>query len=276
MAKIVCVLKDESVLTSYAGTFARLKDNHSVIHHLRDELHYTKLQDADLVIVFGGDGTLFSTTHYMKAGLILGVNCGTKGFFLNEFPEHHLGFASFKNNKEDPLVDAVDDILLNEKPYNYQILAYPRLSCRVFSATGREYRIDRAFNDYAVGNDLYGRPSKYTILGEHQRSSGIIVSTLHGLGGWVKHIVSDGAYKEIRDDYIEHAQEEKFFFIVREPMDDYKYSLGFSNSLEIDIDMAGGLVSLDGFNQFPVSRGDKVLIKQSKYPILTAKRKGGK
>ena len=48
---------------------------------------------------------------------------------------------------------------------------------------------------------------------------------------------------------------------------DYVNINGFAKKLEITSDMHHGVVAVDGFRDFPVERGDKIIIEMSTHPI---------
>jgi NAD kinase len=224
----------------------------------RDELHQSKLQDVDVIVVIGGDGTLFYSTHYLLQGHIIGLHLGNK---------HSKGHF-FKVQD----VDAVKSILARmEAGDRSGFEQFPRLTADIITGTGREYRLEKAFNDYAVGNTMFGLPSKYYIKTadgeeEFQRSSGVVVPTLQGMTGWVRNIIP-GDFERYDGEYRSQKESALFPYFVREPMEDYLDVRGFTNRLEIVSDMHLGVVAVDGFRHFPIERGDRVVIEMSTHPI---------
>ena len=56
---------------------------------LRDHSHWVPLDEADAVVVLGGDGFMLQTLHAMLDGgrllPVYGMNCGTVGFLMNRY-----------------------------------------------------------------------------------------------------------------------------------------------------------------------------------------------
>ena len=48
--------------------------HHSLEIMARNNLHHRKLKGIGIYFVLGGDGTLFTLTHYLKKGFIVGVH----------------------------------------------------------------------------------------------------------------------------------------------------------------------------------------------------------
>lgn len=82
--KKIAILADDSVTAKNAK--AKLVERYDFVD---DNL---KAEDADLVIVLGGDGFMLHTMHRLIEYdvPIYGMNCGTIGFLLNEFSEKDL------------------------------------------------------------------------------------------------------------------------------------------------------------------------------------------
>lgn len=222
----------------------------------RDDLHYDKIDKSDIIIVLGGDGTLFTTTHFIKNNYIpiIGVGCGTENYFMKS------------NYKDVPKI--IVNMLING---HVNFKEYYRLHCQVITSTGRYYHIDPCFNEYAIGNNLFGRPSKYKMnikpnVDCFYRNSGMIVSTLQGMTGWIKNCYPKNVFDKLVKEY--ESNPDKIFFHMREPMTDDSINHGFVSRIELEIDMVGGLISLDGFKEFPVERGDRIIIEKSKNPEI--------
>lgn len=276
----------------------------------RTNLDHCSLKNYDLFFVLGGDGTLFTLTHYLQKGYIVGIHAGNDrsvGHFMG------ISLAQERLSGQGCLQEKMK--LLGEKAIEEReagatasptFTKYNRLKACIHKATGTSLPVDLAFNEYAIGNNLFGRPSKYLLSlerddtagpvhpssrGEWQRSSGVIVSTYHGMSGWVRHLLcgdyvqkengskisKDGShYVDIRRDYLNkgHMDNSEFFYIVREPMHDVTKLSGFTRKLTLTSDMAGGIISLDGFNEYPFERNDRIVIEMSQRPLqLFSKKK---
>lgn len=223
----------------------------------RDELDIHKM-DVDAVVVIGGDGTLFYSTHYLSKGYIIGLHTGKQnsiGHFIKTKTFEEVEMVLARLNKGDAT----------------GFEQFQRLKASIVTATGRKYNIDKAFNDYAIGNSKFGLPSKYYISTddmdepEFQRSSGIVVPTIQGMTGWAKNIIPE-QFGTIYDEYKSKTNGE-FPFFIREPMGDYRNVTGFTTKLTISSDIHRGIIAVDGFRDLPIERGDKIIIERSKNPL---------
>lgn len=226
----------------------------------------TRSLAVDAVIVIGGDGTLFYTTHYLQTGYLIGLHIGgknSKGHFF----------------KAKSVAEVKKILKRLEKGDTTGFGKFSRLKASVVTATGRVYSIDKAFNDYAIGNTKFGLPSKYSLhtdearKREFQRSSGIVVPTLQGLTGWAKNIAPQ-QFEELTKKY-SSCEDTKFPYLIREPMEDYGHILGFTKKLTITSDMHEGVVAVDGFRQFPLERGDNIIIERSSQDLWLYTGTGG-
>jgi NAD kinase len=255
--KFAVVYSEEAEAAMDAEIGAAIKELGADTLLRRDDLHRSKL-DVDIIVVIGGDGTLFYSTHYLQEGHIIGLHIGNR---------HSIGHF-FKVREVSQVKDILEKI---EAGDNSGFKQFPRLKASIVTGTGREYSLEKAFNDYAVGNSKFGLPSKYFINtggkeAEFQRSSGIVIPTLQGMTGWAKNIIPE-RFEKFLEEYRSHSETGHFPYFVREPMDDYNLISGFTSCLEITSDMHHGIVAVDGFRDFPVERGDKIIIEMSSYPI---------
>lgn len=253
---------------------------HSIQVMPRDDLHNDRLRDIGVYFVVGGDGTLFTLTHYLKKGFIVGIHAGedkSVGHFMGlSLAEEKL---SGKGCLQDKMISLADSIGLNRGFIENSFHLYHRLKAHIIKATGITVPVDMAFNEYALGNNLFGRPSKYhlSVLSsdstpshrEWQRSSGVICSSHQGMSGWSRHIMARDRYDGLIEEYKRKANQKipEFFYMVREPMGPMELRSGFTTQLTLTSDMAGGIVSLDGFNEVPFERNDEVRVEMSNYPL---------
>jgi len=243
----------------------------------RNNLHNRELKGIGIYFVLGGDGTLFTLTHYLKKGFIVGIHTGQENSV-----GHFMGLSladerfSGKNCLQEKMEAILENTGSNEDFTNRAFSLYHRLKGKIKKATGITVPIDMAFNEYALGNNLFGRPSKYSLSvlsdssissrKEWQRSSGVICSTLQGMSGWSKNILTEEQYERFMERYDKMPNSE-FFYLVREPMHRIEYRIGFTTRLTLISDMAGGIVSHDGFNEVPFDRNDEVVVEGSPYPL---------
>ena len=283
------------IIEKIVGYF-RERSDHSIEVMARNDLHHNRLKEVDVYFVLGGDGTLFTLTHYLRNGFIVGIHAGDDNSI-----GHFMGLSLERDKLEGPgclqekMAALVNSIGSGKNFTERAFVYYHRLKAHISKATGITVPVDMAFNEYAVGNNLFGRPSKYylSVLSggegkrpcEWQRSSGVICSTLQGMSGWSRHILAhscpgsgvtpvtadapDVDYETIIEEYRGKVRQKKpeFFYMVREPMHEVDLKRGFTTRLILTSDMAGGIISLDGFNEFPFERNDQVVVEVSDYPL---------
>jgi len=73
-------------------------------------------EQPDLIIVFGGDGTILKTFTKWKQSPILGVNCGRVGFLTEIYPEE-LNWAIEKLTKEEYIVEQFTTVAVSSDSY---------------------------------------------------------------------------------------------------------------------------------------------------------------
>ena len=270
--------------------------DHTMEVMARNNLHHQRLKGVGVYFVLGGDGTLFTLTHYLQKGFIVGVHAGEDNSI-----GHFMGLSLAKEKLEgdgslqEKMASLVNSIESNKDFTERAFVFYHRLKAYINKATGITVPVDMAFNEYAMGNNLFGRPSKYFLSvlsegtrsspGEWQRSSGVICSTLQGMSGWSRHIVAPSLprssdpslahndnpldYETIIGEYRRKVRQKipEFFYMIREPMHRIEVNSGFTTKLTLTSDMAGGIISLDGFNEVPFERNDEVVVEVSDYPL---------
>ncbi len=324
--RIVLVCSEElqhSILVERLRAFFGKREDMDLLILSRNNLNHADLEGVSLYFTLGGDGTLFTLTHYLKEGFIVGIHsCGERSV------GHFMGLSAKdpmeRENGNLPKLMLKLALEVRSKGERISALAshfsrYQRLEARIERATGITIPVDLAFNEYAIGNDLFGRPSKYVILvhedeggegdikEEWQRSSGLITSTYHGMSGWISYVLcdhcyhgqtrpngggnnkritgSDGIlydqinpgptrYENIMEEFKYSVERDagKFFYIVREPMDRVNLKMGFTSKLVIVSDMASGIISLDGFNEYPFERNDRIIIEMSDEPLYLLRK----
>jgi NAD+ kinase len=208
------------------------------------------IEDYDLVITTGGDGTILETSKYLKDIPIFGVNSdpvGSVGFFT----------SSTKDDFEEKLILALNgqlkikklnriEILINNNPVKYF-----------------------ALNDVLICHSIPAATSRYIIKFkdklERHRSSGVWVSTAAG---------STAAIRSAGGKVIP-IYSKKLQFVVREFYDrgskDFKILKGLFNendNFEIISQMRLGKIYIDGpFFEYDFTVGDSVKFRNSKYPL---------
>ena len=176
---------DESGVMPYSQEIMRLGENVAKVLNGGSEVDREDLpQQADLVVVLGGDGTLLSVTRGVLEGTpILGINMGTLGF-LTEHPAERLfpmlhaalnGSAHLEQRErlevsvESPERDTVTYRVLNDAVINKSALARMLvLSVRVDDEFGSRFKADGLIVATPTGSTAYnlsaGGPILYPTL----------------------------------------------------------------------------------------------------------------
>ncbi|HYE75610.1 MAG TPA: NAD(+)/NADH kinase [Blastocatellia bacterium] len=187
-----------------------------------------KLTTADLVITVGGDGTALTASHYIRHGVMLGVNSA---------PGDSIGH--FCHSTRDNFAHKLDDIL-NAR---WQASKLTRLQVTLDDQLLPEL----ALNDVLITHECPAATTRYimTVDGyeEEQRSSGVWISTAAGstagicsAGGRVMPLLSRRIQYLVREPYREHGR-------------DYQVRRGFvdpGESILIASKMQQGWLYIDG------------------------------
>ncbi len=209
-----------------------------------------QVEDYDLVITTGGDGTILETSKYIKDTPIMGVNSdpsGSVGFFTGATKD------DFEEKIELILNDSINKLdvtriklVLNGNPINELVL-----------------------NDILITHSIPAATSRYIIrlngAEENHRSSGLWISTAAGSTAAIRS--AGGIPLPINED--------KFQYLVREFYDrgSKKYKLlggicDFSESLEIISQMRLGRFYIDGpYFDYPFTVGDVLTFQKSEFPL---------
>jgi NAD+ kinase len=209
-----------------------------------------EIEDYDLVITTGGDGTILETSKYLKNIPIFGVNSdplGSVGFFT----------SSTKDNFEEKFSMALKGELKIKKLNRIQIL---------INDIPVKYL---ALNDILISHSIPAATSRYVIKFqnriERHRSSGIWISSSAGSTAAIR-----SAGGKILPIYSKKLQ-----FVVREFYDrgskDFKILKGIFNendNFEIISQMRLGKIYIDGpFFEYDFTVGDSIKFINSKYPL---------
>jgi NAD+ kinase len=123
------------------------------------------LAAADLVVSVGGDGTVLSSSHYVRGGAMLGVNSA---------PGDSVGhFCSARRSDFDK---KLDDILRDN--------LRPKKLARLAVSVGKRLLPEFALNDVLIAHKCPAATTRYIIKvgdqSEEHRSSGVWISTAAG------------------------------------------------------------------------------------------------
>lgn len=197
------------------------------------------LEEQDLIIAVGGDGTGIKALHFVKNTPFLLMNADISA------SEGALAQCNRFNFEEK---------LKLFKEGKYGIEEWTRLKTTV---DGKE--LPPAVNEVFVGAKVSYLTSRYFINGEEHKSSGLIVSTGTGSTAWYS---SCGGKP-----FPKNAKYGKF--IVREP---YQGTLKKSKLLDgqtpvsVRSKMFDGIVAIDAIQEFKVDRGASIEIDVSGSP----------
>lgn len=208
------------------------------------------VEDYDLVITTGGDGTILETSKYIKDTPILGVNSdpvGSVGFFT----------GANKDDFEDKIKLLVDD----------------KINCvsinRIQLKLNNEPIKDLVLNDVLITHSIPAATSRYVLrikgYEENHRSSGIWISTAAGstaairsAGGFPLPITSDAIQYIVREFYDRGSNKFKLLGGV----------YNFSDELEVISQMRLGRIYIDGpYFDYPFTVGDKLTFHKSEHPL---------
>jgi len=226
-------------------------DNVKVDWKYRAFLSKRLVNNYDLIITFGGDGTLLEAAHYIEDKPVLGVNSdfrpddpdSSEGFFLaaNKYNFEEV-YQHFKRGKISEHKFQRLEVELNGKKLEEKVLDEVFISHKDPAATSRMV-------------------VKYGGIEEFQKSSGFIIAT--PASNWT--IKAGGEVLPIDSD--------KFQYVAREIClgrlnPNPKLEKGKSKSLEVLSKMREGIISLDGKHvRYDFGLGAKLKVSISKKPL---------
>lgn len=208
------------------------------------------IENYDLVITTGGDGTILETSKYIKDIPVLGVNSdpqGSVGFFTGA-------------NKDD--FEEKIDLVLEDK---INCVSINRLQAKM---NGEPIK-DLVMNDILITHSIPAATSRYVIrvkgYEENHRSSGIWISTAAGstaairsAGGFPLPVTSDAVQYIVREFYDRGSNNFKLLGGV----------YNASDEIEIISQMRLGRIYIDGpFFDHPFTVGDRLTLHKSEFPL---------
>lgn len=244
--KILVICKNPE--NSNEASLCKILDKEfEVSYSWKNTLTKSELDDIEIIIAIGGDGTVLSASHFVKDKPLLAVNSSPgksvgalTTISLNELPKK---LEQLKEKIETENLERME-IVINDKSLE-----------------------PLALNDIFIGNERPYHPSKYEISfnnkKEKQLSSGLIFSTGTGSSAWFK---SAGGKP--------FSPQSRFIkMIVREP---YRSKLSNPSMLnceikegeEIEISpIVSSILVVDSIREFKLKAGDRVKIRISKHPL---------
>ncbi|RJR16103.1 MAG: NAD(+) kinase [Nitrospiraceae bacterium] len=201
---------------------------------------------TDIIVVFGGDGTLLSVTRLVgNSGIpILGVNLGGLGF-ISELSRDEVG-------------DSIDMVFSEKHCYEERIM----LLADVYRA-GKKVIQNNAFNDIVLNKSALSRMFEIDIRINSQyvttfRADGLIVSTPTGS---TAHSLSAGGP-------IMYPTLESFLLTPICPHTLTSRPIVLPDTFELEASIKNGedlYMTLDGQEGFPLMVNDKVRIRKAEY-----------
>jgi hypothetical protein len=247
----------------------RIGPDHHVDYKPREHVRRADFIARDLVIVFGGDGTLTSLSHNIDAATpVMGVNSHPR----SADPEGSVGFymdSSMATFEED-----FQRVLNGTAIAN----ALPRLQAIIDSTSGNRFTTDPAMNDLLIANTHQYAPSKYHLRrGErqgHQQSSGLLFSTWYGQGAWLRNAMSVDDFSLLRKQAAGDDQAGHYFVFARDlsPEQRKEHPWAWMEWTKEDTtmtsDMHRGYVVPDGWDEVHFNRGATITVNANAPTLL--------
>lgn len=247
----------------------RVGPEHHVDYKPREHVRRADFIARDLVIVFGGDGTLTSLSHNIDAATpVMGVNSHPR----TDDPDGSLGFymdSSVLTFEED-----FERVLAGTATTNF----LPRLQAIIDTTSGNRFTTDPAMNDLLIANTHQYAPSKYHLRRGHhqchQQSSGLLFSTWFGQGAWLQNAMSDAEFHALRTQAVDAFSPGHYFVFARdlspEQRGEHPWAWMEWTAAETTItsDMHRGYVVPDGWDEVHFNRGATITVNANA-PALT-------
>lgn len=235
--------------------------HHHVDFKPREHVRRADFIARDLVIVFGGDGTLTSLSHNIdEATPVMGVNSHPR----TSDPEGSVGF--YMDSCMETFEDDYKAVIEGKAVIN----RLPRLQAIIDTTSGNRFTTDPAMNDLLIANTHQYAPSKYHLRrGEqqsHQQSSGLLFSTWFGQGAWLRNAMSHSEFESLRAKAIEDPGERHYFVFARDLSPEQRTSSPWSwaawtdEDTTITSDMHRGYVVPDGWDEVHFNRGATITV----------------
>lgn len=249
--KVIIVYKEGlgNVVRKIKEELEKDEKNISIVCICHNKLTKPLLNQADLVITIGGDGTFIEAANLVEDCFILGINSN---------PKSSEGALTSLNIEE---IGFLKEIFNG----NFDIIKRQRATVKKNGLVLDEYSL----NEVYIGANLQFHSSRYIIKyggnKEEQRSSGVIISTGTGSGAWHR---SAGGEKFGYD-------KEKLSFVVREPYVGKRIYIPTILKGEIlrrekiifeSTRDSGGIIAV-GFKVYDFNKGDCVEIELSDKPL---------
>jgi len=243
--------------------------HHHVDFKPREKVRRADFIARDLVIVFGGDGTLTSLSHNIDAATpVMGVNSHPQ----SDDPEGSFGF--YMDSTVSTFAEDYQRVIEGTAIVN----VLPRLQAIIDTTSGNRFTTDPAMNDLLIANTHQYAPSKYHLRrGDdqlHQHSSGLLFSTWFGQGAWLRHAMSSEEFARLRKKAEINRTPSHYFVLARDIAHEQRATHPWAwadwteKATTITSAMHRGYVVPDGWDEVHFNRGATITVNAAA-PTLT-------
>ncbi len=259
---------DEGLMSLKAILQRLASPTHHVDYKPREHVRRADFIARDLVIVFGGDGTLTSLSHNIDAATpVMGVNSHPR----TEDPEGSYGFymdSSMATFEQDFQNVVTGKAIVNE---------LPRLQAIIDTTSGNRFTTDPAMNDLLIANTHQYAPSKYHLRRGaqqgHQQSSGLLFSTWYGQGAWLRNAMSESEFASLKQQAQQARTPGHYFVLARDLSPEQRHAMPWAwadwtnEETTITSDMHRGYVVPDGWDEVHFNRGATITVDARGPPL---------
>ena len=252
---------DEGLMSLKAILQRVAANEHHVDYKPREHVRRADFIARDLVIVFGGDGTLTSLSHNIDpATPVMGVNShprtndphGSYGFYMD---------SSISTFEDDVNTVFAGKAIVNE---------LPRLQALIETTSGNRFTTDPAMNDLLIANTHQYAPSKYHLRRGNnqasQQSSGLLFSTWFGQGAWLRNAMSHDEFGALMEQTTTARTDQHYFVLARDLSPEQRAEAPWAwmdwtdAETTITSDMHRGYVVPDGWDEVHFNRGATITV----------------
>ena len=226
--------------------------SYKIVH--RNKLRNKLLQNNDMVIAVGGDGTFIRASHFIFGKtLVMGVNSNPKykeGFFM----------AADKRDFESKIKRIVSG--------DFKIKKIHRLEAYINNKKVPEL----ALNEFYVASKKQHHTARYFISvrgrRERQKSSGVLISTAAGSHAWIKS--AGGKVLPLESDKFEYLVREPYYGRTCEKCSLFNEVLNKNEKVSIAFEVGEGVLIVDSLSkEYKFKAGDKVVVRMSENPLYS-------
>jgi len=250
---ILVVCKHQSDSKEAESCRILFEKNLKIRYAWKNHFEEKDLQDTDLVISIGGDGTALSASHFLKNTPLLAVNSSPKT------SEGALTTISLNQLKQK-----LKQIELGE----YEIEKLGRIEVEINKKTQDLLALNEVFlankNAYKTSKYILRIKQGKKLIKEKQKSSGLIIATGTGSTAWFRS--AGGNSFPANSEYLK--------LLVREPyirklnaFSQFRATLHKNDWTEIK-PRTRMVLAIDSIREFQLSPANKIKIKLSKHPLL--------